>query len=237
MIVFEIQRFFYFYSEAQSIKLVKKLCLVLLLTMVYCTPSIAQSGDHYTTIVNNFDKLLREQPELLFQDLNLRIHVAKRNGRKEEIARYKYLLGKAYNKLEEKEEAQSVLKSALTSAKTDSTSGHIHYELGNLYYQTGKYEDGIKHHNKSIARFKKLNRNTEQAASINSIGLIYDELTQYDEALVHYRKALDIYLMQNNELKASSVLTNIGLFLFHERQSAHRSPIFQKKLCIKIEFG
>lgn len=90
-----------------------------------------------------------------------------------------------------------------------------HYEIGNVYYHQGKYDDAIFMYEKSLQIQLPIlgNNHSNIAGAYNNIGLVYYHQGKFNEAISMYQKAIKIQLIRlsDNHPSIADIYNNMGL--------------------------
>ena len=94
--------------------------------------------------------------------------------------------------------------------------GAFRGNIGNVYFNQGKYEDALKYHQDALTTFQEIDNPLGQANALGNIGLVYANQGKLEEALKSCQAALDIHIEIGNPLGQASDLSNIGLVSFNQ---------------------
>ncbi len=150
-----------------------------------------------------------------------------------------YKIGKAYQKLNQYEEAESFLERSLniineTLGPDHEYSINIMSTLGSVYRDMGVYEKAERLYRQSLnSREKSLGKNhPDVASSLNRLGMLYQLMGNYSESMVHLKRALiiretslgpdhfDVATSQNN---LAELYIKVGRF--KEAESLHKQSL------------
>ncbi|KAG8224463.1 hypothetical protein J437_LFUL003186 [Ladona fulva] len=112
---------------------------------------------------------------------------------------------------------------------------HYCRELGELYRNSGKYQDALFQYKEEERVNGSLGNPVAVAISNRMIGEIYCDLGEYEEALKYQKKHLDIAKMENVDIEVQRALANIGRTYFCKAESlTSRQPEYNSSLaCAK----
>ena len=79
--------------------------------------------------------------------------------------------------------------------------GMIQHNLGIIYFQQGRYEEGEKYYRRALRSLSRLHRdrrtapvlNEETSKVYNNLGTLYEKKNELDEALRQYEKAIELF--------------------------------------------
>jgi len=103
-------------------------------------------------------------------------------------------LGMVHLRIKDVKEAEQYLKLALKIAEdTDNAAqDSIRVNLGNVQFGQKKYREAIDIYKKSLTFFKNNDRNSDEASTLNNIGLCYDNLHEFENAIEFYLLSYDL---------------------------------------------
>ena len=90
---------------------------------------------------------------------------------------------------------------------------YVYQFIGDIYRDTGKYEDAIESFGKAEYLAEKLKISEAQCNAINSIGIVYEDQKKHDEAIQQHRLALEIAQDIGLQRLEGKILGNIGIVL------------------------
>lgn len=154
-------------------------------------------------------------------------------------------LSKSYQKTMEYKKAKEFLLyniSLVNNNKLDSLNydiGTTYNMLGTIAYYEGKYDNAIKHSEKSIEIYKKSNNITNRHLAIlyTNLGVFYSTKKNYKKAFTYHNYSLELFLNEkpiNKKYLISSYL-NIGKLYKRKEQYDNAITFYKKAINVSPE--
>ncbi|MDN5203862.1 tetratricopeptide repeat protein [Fulvivirgaceae bacterium BMA10] len=121
-------------------------------------------------------------------------------------------LASSYRKLDQTENARSVLKKALSLI--DPTHSEyvsiIHNNLGNIAFDEGDFKTSIEHYEKSLEISRSISDSLSIAKRLKSLGIVYKNMSHYSRALNLYRESVHILVTLDNDKELAATYDAIA---------------------------
>ena len=117
-------------------------------------------------------------------------------------------------------------------AGAEALCASLWHNLGMITQQRRQFDEAEKLYRKSLAIYKKLKDEYQQAGILNNLGVIAQEKRQFDEAEKLLRKNLEIYKKLKDEDQQAGTLNNLGIIAHKQRQFDEAEKLYRKSLAI-----
>lgn len=108
--------------------------------------------------------------------------------------------------------------------------GNALANMGNCYYNMGRYQEGLEALRQSLAHWKQLGDRGRQAAVMANIGNVYTELGHYDEAATIHRASLEILQDIGNHWGVAASLNSLGLIAASQGEAEQAYRYYERSL-------
>ncbi len=148
--------------------------------------------------------------------------------------------GEDYQALQLKLEiVNAVLKQVGDRLEENQNISALYTNLGNVYYNQGKYVQAEKYYQKALnIRLKVLEEtHPDMAKSYNNLGCVYNNLGKYTQAEEYYQKALNIRLkvLEETHPDMAKSYNNLGVIYNHQGKYAQAEEYYKKALNIRLK--
>ncbi|TQS45789.1 tetratricopeptide repeat protein [Cryptosporangium phraense] len=82
--------------------------------------------------------------------------------------------------------------------------------LGVVYWQIGRYPEGMEHLTRALAVFRELGDRTGEARAVGNLGVISQQIGRYDDAERYHRAALALFGELGDRVGEANTQTNLG---------------------------
>ena len=173
--------------------------------------------------------LLAELGQFREADRHLEKALLAANAAGDRPARAKFQVRRSWVliKLGESSRADVALGEAEAFVKTNSNSNlvpYIHHNRGLILWKTNRFEEALSPLTQSVAEFKAVNRRTEAANVLVSLGTCYYRLGRFDKARETYQEALELASPEDRHLCTG----HLGDVFFEERQYDRAAVLFRE---------
>jgi len=228
----------------------KKVTQTIILILCICTFSHAQSIESLQKQIKDSSSdteslRLYNKIGVAYRDINyhskaIQAHnqaliLAKQGNDSSTIASTLSLLGTAYLRNMQTEEAEGNYLKALSIAKNNNIySEEINTlnSLGLCYKQMGKHTQALKYHKQALELIKTNNQTEKQAATLNHIANLYLSMNQHNNALKYYNEALDFHASENDSIGMADIYRNLGIS--YRNQGKYTDAVAQIDNAIQI---
>ncbi|SHM88341.1 AfsR/SARP family transcriptional regulator [Cryptosporangium aurantiacum] len=83
-------------------------------------------------------------------------------------------------------------------------------QLGVVFWQLGRYPDGIDHLERALALFRELGDRVGEARTVGNLGVIYQQTGSYADAERHHTAALALFRKLGDRVGQANTETNLG---------------------------
>jgi len=166
----------------------------------------------YLDVANN--QLEKNPQKAIEYGLKALDYIKRKKILEEKAPAFILILGSAYYKIGDNDEAMKFVKKGEKLAKRykdNKVLGEIYNLKGMIFFRKGEYKQTIKYFNRSKGIAEKNKDRVRLAGAYNNIGIVYESLDDYDSALEYYNKSLEIKEKIGNKSLISSTLNNIGV--------------------------
>ncbi|MCG6911568.1 MAG: tetratricopeptide repeat protein [Deltaproteobacteria bacterium] len=108
-------------------------------------------------------------------------------------------------------EAERLFGEALEAADPESyaTTGALHYALGNVMAETGRYDEGIAHYRKALDADRKTGFHSGIADDLSALGTLYQKRGEHAAASACFQRSIKIYALMGDGEKVTQSLEKL----------------------------
>ncbi|CAF1153398.1 unnamed protein product [Adineta steineri] len=148
-----------------------------------------------------------------------------------------FRLGLLLIKMGQFNKAQEVCEVLLDQATHESGKAPIYYQLGQIKYNQGEYQEALSFHEKALTIRQQLLpfNHPDLGDSYNRIGSVYYSMGDYPKALSYYEKSLTIRQQSfaSNHPNLGASYNNIGLVYYKMGDNPKALSSYEKTLAIQ----
>ncbi len=123
------------------------------------------------------------------------------------------LLGRAYTRLDQQDQARQHLNQALELARAagDLTSqAHIHMTLGRIFWLQNRIPEGLQHALMTLELYRAAGHRNGQGYAMNNVGWFYGLLGEYAQGLVYGEQSLALFRELGDRHGQAGSLNSLG---------------------------
>lgn len=113
----------------------------------------------------------------------------------------------------------------------------IHYGLGDVYFETGRYEPARSHFEIALEKARKIDNQRLAGSILNNLGILEHVCGQYLRAIALYSASMEIHKSLGDEFGMARLYHNIGMNHAEQRNWQEANQFYGKSLSVSDVMG